>query len=423
VTSASPRRGRLGRRFAGRLWSNRGFLKLWSGQSISQLGTQVTLLALPTTAIAILGATPAQLGLMTGLGFLCYPVFGPFAGVWADRLPRRPILVVCDLVRFAALLSVPAAFVAGRLTMAQVYGVTVVTSAASTFFDVAYQAYLPTLIDRSDVMEGNSKLETSRSAAVIVGPAIAGALLQVVRAALVVLLDALSYLVSAVTLLWIRSREAPGAGPAARRSFLRELADGTRHLLGHDALWRIAICTATLNLGSGMVIALRLVFAYHDLGLSPGVVGAAFGIGSAGTLVGALSTGPLSRRWSRGAVLVLSAIGIGMGNLLVPLAEGGAAVAALLVYTFLTGMCSVMFNINQISLTQQVVPDRLLGRVAATIRTVSWGAVGLGALLAGGLGSRYGVLPALATGAAVSLAGPLWLVGMPALGPAGPRSR
>jgi MFS family permease len=422
VSPASERVAWIRRPFTGRLWSQGEFLKLWSGQSISQLGTQVTLLAIPTTAIAVLGATPAELGLMTGLGFLCYPVFGPFAGVWADRLPRRPILVVCDVVRFAALLSIPVVFVAGRLTMTQIYVVTVVTSAASTFFDVAYQAYLPVLVDRADLMEGNSKLETSRSAAVILGPAVAGALLQLVRAALVVLLDALSYLVSVATLLWIRAREAPRAGAGESPSFARELADGTRYLLAHDALRPIAICTTTLNLGSGMVIALRLVFAYRDLALSPGVVGAVFGIGSIGTLVGALSTARLSRRWSRRTVLVLSAAGIGVGNLLVPLGRAGAAVAALLVYTFLTGTCSVMFNICQVVLTQQVVPDGLLGRVAATVRTVSWGAVGVGALLAGGLGSRFGVLPALAAGAVVSLAAVLWLIGLPALEPAGARA-
>src|SRR5215469_3742461 len=189
----------------GRLWRHPDFLKLWGGQTVSQLGTQVTQLALPTAAIMLLGAGPAQLGLLVAAEFLAFPVLGLFAGVWADRLPRRRIMVVCDIGRLLALASIPAAYAAGGLTMAQLYAVALVMGVGSVFFDVSYQAYLPALVPTVDLREGNAKLEIGRSSAFVVGPALAGLLIQLVRAAPAIAADALSYAVSVASLLWIRA--------------------------------------------------------------------------------------------------------------------------------------------------------------------------------------------------------------------------
>src|SRR5918911_2926365 len=177
----------------GKLWKHRDFLKLWSGETVSKLGSEVTLLALPTVAILVLHAGPLQVGLLSALEFLSFPVLGLIAGVIADRLRRRPIMIVCDLGRALALGSIPIAYSLNLLTINQLYAVALVTGVFTVFFDVSYQSYLPSLIDRKDLVEGNTKLQVSESAAQIGGPALAGFLIQVISGARAIAVDAISY--------------------------------------------------------------------------------------------------------------------------------------------------------------------------------------------------------------------------------------
>ncbi len=212
----------------GRLWRHPDFIKLWSGETVSQFGTQVTQLALPTVAILLLHAGPFEVGLLAALEFLAFPILGLVAGVWADRLRRRPIMIVADLGRMLALGSIPLAFILNALSLYQLYAVAVITGVFTVFFDVAYQSYLPALVERSNLIEGNTKLEVTRSAAQVAGPAVAGFLIQLVGGARAILVDAISFLISALALMAIRKPE-PEPKPSmaeGKAGFFQEMGEG-----------------------------------------------------------------------------------------------------------------------------------------------------------------------------------------------------
>ena len=396
----------------GKLWRDGEFLKLWGGQSISELGSQVSQLALPTVAILLLGATPFQVGLLTALEFLAFPTLGLVAGVYADRLRRRPIMIACDLARMVALASVPIAFAFNALTMLQLYAVALVTGVGTVFFDVSYQSYLPALISRADLVEGNSKLQFSGSLAQMAGPALAGFLIQVVGAARAVAVDAGSFLVSVLSLWWIR-RPEPAPKPVSesgRSGFRSEMWEGIRFVFSNPTIWKIAGSTSTSNLGSNIFFAVYLIFAYRVLHLSPGVVGLVFGAGAVGGLLGALSASWIARQIGLGPTLLVTIIAFGLGALLVPLAQFGFAVPLLLASSMIGSFANPVYNINQVSLRQAITPDRVQGRMNATVRTVIWGTIPIGAFIGGVIGNTFGLVPAMYIGAAVSLLAGVWIL-------------
>ena len=399
----------------GKLWRDGEFLKLWGGQSISELGSQVSQLALPTVAILLLGATPFQVGLLTALEFLAFPTLGLVAGVYADRLRRRPIMIACDLARMVALASVPIAFAFNALAMLQLYAVALVTGVGTVFFDVSYQSYLPALISRADLVEGNSKLQFSGSLAQMAGPALAGFLIQVVGAARAVAVDAGSFLVSVLSLWWIR-RPEPAPKPVSesgRSGFRSEMWEGIRFVFSNPTIWKIAGSTSTSNLGSNIFFAVYLIFAYRVLHLSPGVVGLVFGAGAVGGLLGALSASWIARQIGLGPTLLVTIIAFGLGALLVPLAQLGFAVPLLLASSMIGSFANPVYNINQVSLRQAITPDRVQGRMNATVRTVIWGTIPIGALIGGVIGNAYGLVPAMYAGIAVSLLAGAWILAGP----------
>jgi MFS family permease len=395
-------------------------LKLWAGQSLSEIGTEVTRLALPTAAIVLLHAGAFQVGLLAALEFLAFPLLGLIAGVYADRLNRRRILIVCDVGRLLVLASVPAAYFAGVLSMAQLYAVALVIGVCTVFFDVAYQSYLPALIPRTDLLEGNSKLEITRSASQVIGPALGGFLIQAIRSAPAILVDSFSYLVSVATLLWIRHPEPdPRTTGAAPAGFFSEMWEGIKVVLGHPVIRLIAGCTATTNLGSNMAFAIVLLFAYNQLGLTPGQVGAVFAIGSIGALIGAVVAVPIARRIGLGPTIAVAASGSVFG-FLVPLAIFGYPFLLLSGAFFGILLTGSVYNVNQVSLRQAIVPVRLQGRLNATVRTIIWGTIPIGNFLGGLLGTRLGLVPTLYIGAAIAtlavvfiLAGPVRLKEQP----------
>jgi MFS family permease len=396
----------------GKLWRDGEFLKLWGGQSISELGSQVSQLALPTVAILLLGATPFQVGLLTACEFLAFPTLGLVAGVYADRLRRRPIMIACDLARMAALASVPIAFAFNALAIPQLYVVALITGVGTVFFDVSYQSYLPALISRTDLVEGNSKLQFSGSLAQMAGPALAGFLIQVVGAARAVAVDAASFLVSVLSLWWIR-RPEPAPKPVSesgRSGFSSEMWEGIRFVFGNPTIWKIAGSTSTSNLGSQIFFAVYLIFAYRVLHLTPGVIGLVFGAGAVGGLLGALSASWIARRIGLGPTLFVTIIAFGLGALLVPLAQFGFAVPLLLASSVIGSFANPVYNINQVSLRQAITPDRVQGRMNATVRTVIWGTIPIGALIGGIVGNTYGLVPAMYIGIAVSLLAGVWIL-------------
>ena len=396
----------------GKLWTHPDFLKLWSGESVSEFGSQVTVLALPTVAILVLKATAFQIGLLGALEFLAFPVLGLVAGVYADRWRRRPIMIACDIGRAIALGSIPVAAVLGTLTMTQLYLVAVCTGIFRVFFDVSYQSYLPALIERSDLIEGNSKLQVSESAAQIGGPPLAGFLIQVVGGAQAIAVDAFSFLVSAVAILAIRKPEPePRPSTAAGVSgFLPEMKEGVEVVFRSPYLWRIAGCTATSNLGSNMLFAVFLIFLYRILHLQPGVAGLIFGIGAVGFLAGALITTAVTRRLGLGLTLAVSICLSGLANLGIPLALYGAPVVVLCVLGFIAFSTGPIYNINQVSLRQAITPDRVQGRMNATMRTIVWGTIPIGSFLGGILGSTLGIVQTILIGAAIETLAVAWIV-------------
>jgi MFS family permease len=402
------------RALGGRLWRNADFMRLWVGQTISEAGTQVSALAVPTVAILLLHASPFQVGLLTALEFLPFPVLGLVAGVYADRLKRRPLMIASDLGRMVALATIPAAFSFGVLTMEQLYAVGLVVGVFNVFFGISYQSYLPALIDRADLVEGNSKIEVSRSTAQLAGPAIAGFAIQAIGAAEAIVIDAVSYLVSAVS-IWLIKKPEPKPAPATasgRSGFWHEMWEGIQVVIHNPTLWKIAGCTATANLGSNMAFAVELIFMYRYLHLAPGVVGIVFAVGAVGGLLGAIATSAVVKRLGVGVTLLVSILG---GSLLMatPLAAQTNApvfLSALFFFEFLIG---APYNITQVSLRQAITPDRVQGRMNATMRTIVWGTIPIGSVVGGILGTVIGVVPTIVLGGFIALLAAGWILAGP----------
>ena len=398
----------------GSLWHSPDFLKLWAGQSVSELGTAITRLALPTAAITLLAAGPFQIGLLNALQLAAYPALGIVAGVWADRIHRRAILIVCDLGRALVLASVPFAFFAHVLTMGQIYGVALVVGICSVFFDVAYQSYLPSLIRREDLVEGNGKLYISRNVAQAAGPAVAGELIAVLKAAPAILADSLSYLVSVASLIAIRKPE-PIPQPSNGRppNFRSEVAEGAATVFRHPILRLLVGSTATSNLGASVIEAVFLVFVYRQLHLTPATVGMLFAVAALSAVAGAAAAARLAKVFGLGPVIAVSALMYRACYLAMPLVAFLQPVLVVAVIMVVSRFFELVYSVNQLSLRQSLVPGRLQGRTSAMVRTVSWGAIPVGSAVGGVLGAPLGLMPTIALGSALTITAALWILAGP----------
>ena len=385
----------------GGLWRHPDFLKLWSAETISQVGSQVTGLALPLVAIITLDVSAFEVALLGVIEFAPFILISLPAGVWVDRLPRRPILIIGDLGRAALLATIPIAYAVDALTIWQLYVVGFLFGVLTVFFDVAYQSYLPALVEREQLVDGNSKLEISRSGAQLAGPALAGILIQVLKAPLAILLDAISFLVSGLFVLAIRKREAvpdrePGRSPL--HGMRAELSEGVRYVFGHRYLRWIAASTATFNFFGSMTGAIFLVYAVRELGLSAGTIGIIFAIANVGYLAGAIITNRVSRRIGVGPAIVLGA-SLGAASLLVPLAPTSAPIPWLIASGVLVGFGVVLYNVTQLSFRQAITPERLQGRMNSVMRFIVWGVIPLGTLLGGVIATAVDLRTAMWVGA------------------------
>src|SRR6266571_4222971 len=267
------------------LWRHPDFVRLWAGQTISQFGTQISQLAIPLTAALVLNASPFEMGLLGAFEFAPFLLLSLFAGVWVDRTARRPVLIVADVGRALLLGSIPAAAFLGILHIEQLYVVGLLTGVLTVFFDVAYQSYLPVLVSREHLVEGNSKLEVSNSVAQIAGPGVAGALVQLITAPLAVLVDALSFIASVISLLLIHAPEpAPERHAGSSSSMWSELREGLGVVLDNPLLRSIAGCTGTSNLFGNALQALFVLYLTRDLGLPPAVIGLIYAVAGPGAL-------------------------------------------------------------------------------------------------------------------------------------------
>jgi MFS family permease len=384
----------------GGLWRHSDFLKLWSAETISQFGSQISGLALPLVAIIVLEASAFEVALLGVIQFAPFILVSLPAGVWVDRLKRKPILVVTDLGRAAALGSIPLAHAFDALTIWQLYVVGFVVGFLTVFFDVSYQSYLPSLVDRKQLVEGNSKLEVSRSGAQISGPGVAGALVEALTAPIAILVDAISFFVSAVFLYRIKRPETPPtraerkAGPGMKA----EVKEGLRYVFGHRHLRWIAASTAIFNFSGNVLFAVVLVYAVRVLDLRPGLIGAIFTMSSVGYLVGALFATRIARRIGVGPAIVLGASG-GTAMLLIPLAPQSMPVPFLVAGFGISSLGIPLYNITQVSFRQAITPERLQGRMNSVMRFIVWGVIPLGALLGGALATVFSLRFAITVGA------------------------
>lgn len=395
--------------FKGNLWHHRDFVKLWTGNTITQFTGQISGLALPVVAVLTLQVTGLQLGILQALGFIAFPVLGLFVGVWIDRMKRKPVMIVADLIQVATLVSVPAAFILGVLGIYQLYLVALIMGTTTLFFDVAYQSYLPSLVEKEDVVEGNQKLQISASASGVIGPSLASVMMQFFGAALSVGADAVGTLAGALALVAIRKPEPALESPEGQRHFFDEMKEGIKVVTGNSLLWTQAGCTGTSNLGSQTFAVAVLLFALRTMRISKSVIGVVFSIGAVGFLVGVLSSSAITKRLGFGRTIALSIAG-GFGQLIVLLATPSTAVPVIGAAYFVTGIGIPIYNINQVSLRQIITPNRLQGRMNATMRTIVWGTIPAGSLIGGVLVTVWGIVPTLVVGALVSGGAVLWIL-------------
>ena len=387
-------------------------MKLWTGQTISEFGTAISQLAIPFVALKVLHATTFEIASLGTVQFLPFLLFTLPAGVWVDRWSRRVVLIVGDLGRGLLGASIPIAYALGSLTLSQLYVVGFLTGILTVFFDVAYQAYLPSLVEREHLVEGNSKLQITVSGANLVGPGLAGLLIKLVTAPYAILvawlgesscfwLDTASFLFSGGFLVAIRKPERlERSADAPPRSLRTELWEGLRYVLGHRLLRPQAIATGTSNFFSNLVFAIFIVYAVRRLGMSAAAVGLVFSLGSIGWLLGSMSADRIRRRLGVGLTTTLGMACTGPSLLLIPLAPKSFPSPVLIAGVAIGAWGAVVYNITQVSLRQTITPQRMQGRMNAVMRFLVWGTIPLGSLTGGALGTALGLRTALFIGAA-----------------------
>jgi MFS family permease len=393
------------------LWRHRNFLLLWTGQSVSEMGSAITQLALPLTAVVVLRASTFQVGLLTSAATAAFALIALPAGALVDRWVKRPLMIWCDVARLLIIGSVPLAAALHVLTLGQLYTVAVTAGVCTVFFDVAYQSYLPVVVTREQLVDGNGKLGATQSFAQVAGPGLGGGLVGLVGAASAMAFDAISYGVSVVSLLAIRVREeAPRSDGRPPGSTLRaEIGEGLSFVLRHPILRKITACTGTANLFGSMGMALEIVFLVRVLRVRPADTGLLIAVASLGGVAGGLLAGRLSRRIGSARIVWYSMLVFGLPQLLIPLAAPGWRIAAFAVGMAAFSFSAVVYNVAQVSYRQAICPPRLLGRMNAAIRWVVWGTIPLGALLGGVLGTLAGVRATLWISYAGSWAAGWWV--------------
>jgi MFS family permease len=384
----------------GPLWRNRDFLWLWAAHSVSQVGSQITGLALPLVAILVLEASTFEVAVLTVLGWLPFLLFSLPAGAWIDRLPRRPLLIVSDWGRAIVLGTVPLAYVLDVLTLGQLYAVEFAAGVLTMMFDLSYQSYLPSVVERDELGEGNSKLEISRSAAQVAGPGLAGVLVAALTAPYAILLDAISFVLSALSLGRIKRIEEHSEEVRERRKLRADIGEGLRFVVRHPLQRPILFFVGISNFFVNMLFAIFLVYAVRELELSPQTIGLVFSLGSVGSLVGAVTANRVARTLGIGPALIATATVGSVGLCLIPIATGPFVVPALVVANMLWGFFVLNYFVTAVSLIQAVTPDRLLGRTNASRRFVVQGMIPLGALVGGALGTAVGLRETIAIAAA-----------------------
>jgi MFS family permease len=398
------------------LWHHRDFMFLWAGQTVSEVGSAVTTLALPLLALITLHASTFEVGALNACTNAAFIIVALPAGAWVDRWRKRRVLVWGDAGRVILLGSIPLAQALGVLTLGQLYVVALLTGVLTVFFDVAYQSYLPVLVEPAQLMDGNGKLGASQAFGQVAGPGVGGLLVGTVGAAYAVVADAASFVVSTIATLLIRRPEPPPPVRAEGRRLRTEIREGLHFVVTHPILRQITSSTATNNFFNGSFYGLLAVFLVRVLHTSPGVIGIVFSAGSVGGLIGGAFAGRIGAHVGTARVIWLSIAATGPFQLLATAAFHGWGVTLIIVGVFVTSATGVVYNTAQVSYRQRICPPELLGRMNASVRFIVWGTLPLGALTGGILGQVIGVRPTLVIGALGGWAAALWLIFSPLFG-------
>jgi MFS family permease len=382
---------------------------LWGGQTVSEMGSSVTQLALPLTAVVLLKASTFQVGLLTSAATLAFALIALPAGALVDRRSKRGVMIACDAARLLIVASVPVAWAVGVLGMAQLYAVAITAGICTVFFDVSYQSYLPSLLKREHLMDSNGKLGATQAFAQLAGPGLGGGLVGAFGAAGAMTADAVSYAVSVASLLGIRHREPREAGETPRPSLRADIAEGLTFVVRHPVLRRVVACTGTANLFASIATAVEIIFLVRVLHVRPAYTGLVFAIAAVGGVAGGVLSGRIAKRVGSARVMWFSILVFGAPSILVPFAWPGWGVALIPVGFGFSFFSSVVYNVAQVSYRQSVTPPRLMGRMNAAVRWIVWGTMPLGGLIGGALGTAVGVRPTVAIGVIGSWAAGFWI--------------
>ena len=372
------------------------FRRLWTGDALGQLGAQLTALVLPIFAVQQLAATEWEMGVLNAAEYAAFLLIGLPAGAWVDRMRKRRVLIVADLVRAAVLATVVVTASTGHATVPLLIVAALVISVATVFFDVSHQSYIPGLVGLDHLVEGNSKLQATASVAQVVGPALGGLLLRVIAAPALIAVTVVTYLVSAFAVGRIQQQETP-PHPDTRRPLRVEIAEGLRFVVHEPYLRRIVVCTSLANFAGAVSGAVLVIYVLRTLGLGTAAYGAILSASAVGGLVGAVVAGRLAQWIGEGRIIPLAALVSAPAAALTPLAATSAIPAAPLLITggAAFGFAVIVYNVAQVSFRQRVCPPPLLGRMNASVRFIVWGSMPIGGLLGGWLGTHLGVLPTL----------------------------
>ena len=398
------------------LWRHSDFLKLWTGQTISRLGSVVTRTALPLVALLVLGAGPCEMAYLVISSSLGVLLVGLVAGAWVDRLRRRPILIWTDIIRAALLFWVPVAYAIGALRIEQLYAVAFVEACLASLFNSAYPAYVPSLIGTDRVVDANSKLATSSSIAEIGGPGLAGTLVQIAGAPFAILVDAFSFVASAVSLALIRTSEPLRPTRETTTRIAQEIIEGLWAVRRHVVVFPLALRSILGHVFGSFYGVLYSLYLLQELHLDPFLLGIVISAGGVGSLVGSIFASRVIRALGIGPAIIWMALGSSALGVLTPLAQGPVLLATLMVFLpqLIGDGMQTIEGVGEISLVQGLIPDRILGRANATLEVVSHG-IGypIGALAAAAIAEGIGVRGAIAVGWAGMAASLLFLIFSP----------
>lgn len=400
-----------------RLWRERRFATYWAGDAVSTFGDRISELALPLIAVTMLHASPIEVGLLVAAVW-APNLLSVVVGAWVEQRPsKQRLMVIANLIQAASIASLPVAYLVAEVTLAQLYAVALLQGAGGVLHATSSQPFFVRLVPKQSYVEANSLLSGTRSVSFIAGPALGGALIQAVTAPVAMLVDAVSFLVAACAIRSVRIDESSAAPSGETGSLGSRIRSGLRFVGAHSYLRPALCCVTTCNFFSFILVSVLILFASRSLGLSPGEIGLAFGIGATGGLLGAALAGRLAHRIGTGKTIVFGSIAFSLPFLALPLASGSTLTkcATLAAVQFVSAAGVMLFDVNLNSVQTAVIPDQMRSRVTGVFGTINYGVRPAAAALGGFMAERIGIGPVIVIAAIGGSLAFLWLLRTPVL--------